>query len=800
MSARRIGALATLALLGGLGAWAIPRLRVEADITHFLPATEDRQLAELSRALTSSDLNRTVTLTVGAPDRDTAAAAARELGDALEESDEVAWVRAGPDDDLQEAFYEAYFPRRLHFITDERQALEGAFTDDALRARARRLKEQLASPTGTFVRRIAPEDPWLLFLDHVQRLRGGLQGDLEVHEGAFVTEQEDGVWGVVLLASRASPFDGAASRHLLADLDAAFAEVNRAHGGELVFEQAGVHRIAVRSERLIRADIQRVSVVGTIGVVLLLLLLFRSPRLLVLGALPLAGGMVVSVATVQLVFGRIHGLTLAFGATLIGVALDYVAHLLNHDRLASAGSPEATAKRIWPGLALGAATTVAGLAGLAWTSFPGIRQMAVFTSVGVATALLLTRFVLPPLMPTESTPTRLHRGLAARVSAAVEGLASRRRALWALPVLALVVAALGLPRLSWIDDIRALNPTDPTLVAEDERVRGRVARMEAGRFAVATGDDLEAALVANDALHATLAEGVEAGELERTRSLHPLLWSAALQRENRDAIPDDAWERTVRALEAEDFVAAPFAPFREALEARIEPLRWADLEATPLGRLAGAHRMPFGEGEALLTFVSGVRDPAAVQARVDAVEGARWFDQNAFMQAAYRGFRTRTLELVGVGLFAVFLLVFVRYRRPGLSLAAFAPALVAAGATLGVLGLLGLEANLLHVVTLLLVLSMGVDYGVFMVEAELHAREGGAEDGPATIVSLLTACLSTVASFGVLAMSANPALRAMGLTAAIGVLLSLLLAPTAWILVRRPDRRAGSDASSGDDA
>ena len=49
-------------------------------------------------------------------------------------------------------------------------------------------------------------------------------------------------------------------------------------------------------------------------------------------------------------------------------------------------------------------------------------------------------------------------------------------------------------------------------------------------------------------------------------------------------------------------------------------------------------------------------------------------------------------------------------------------------------------------------------------------------------------------------MSANPALRAMGLTAAIGVLLSLLLAPTAWILVRRPDRRAGSDASSGDSA
>jgi predicted exporter len=116
--------------------------------------------------------------------------------------------------------------------------------------------------------------------------------------------------------------------------------------------------------------------------------------------------------------------------------------------------------------------------------------------------------------------------------------------------------------------------------------------------------------------------------------------------------------------------------------------------------------------------------------------------------------------------------------------------LLAAGATLGLLGWLGIQANLLHVVTLLLVLSMGVDYGVFMVEAELHRRsgasvEGALDDAPATAVSLVVAALSTAASFGVLALSENPALRAMGLTAALGVTLSLLLAPGAWLLIRR---------------
>jgi len=67
---------------------------------------------------------------------------------------------------------------------------------------------------------------------------------------------------------------------------------------------------------------------------------------------------------------------------------------------------------------------------------------------------------------------------------------------------------------------------------------------------------------------------------------------------------------------------------------------------------------------------------------------------------------------------------------------------------------------------------------VFMVESRHH------RDGPAaTVVSLLLACVSTVLSFGLLAMSTNPALRALGLIAGIGVLLSLLLAPTAWLLL-----------------
>ncbi|MEM9067749.1 MAG: MMPL family transporter [Myxococcota bacterium] len=768
----RLRAFVVIGALALVGLWAGARLRVDTDITQFLPATEDRLLAELSQALTSSDLNRTITLTVEASDGDAAAAAARALAERLVERPEIAWVRSGPDETLERAFYEVYFPRRLNFLEP--------LNEDSIRQRIARLKRELASPTGAFVRRIAPEDPWLAFVEHVEALQAQ-QGELRIREGSFVTGEEDR-FGVVLLATEASPFDTTASRSLQRAIAEDFAAIN---DGTLTLEQAGVHRIAVRSEETIRADIQRVSIVGTLGVVLLILVLFQTPRHLVLAGLPLAGGMVVAIAVVSTIFDAIHGLTLAFGATLIGVAMDYVAHLLNHDHLARHAGDDAhgTARRIWPGLALGAATTIAGLSGLAWTSFPGIRQMAIFTSVGIATAVLITRYVLPPLMPAAPRTTGVHRRIAAVSSRVLDGLARHRRALWLLPCAGAILAAAGLPLLTWQDDIRALNPTDPELRAEDGRVRQRVARMEAARFVIATGATREEALTRNDEVFEKLEAAVDAEELSSFRSLHPLLLSEATQRRNYESIPNDAWAQTTAALEAEGFVTAPFAPFEDVLRAPFSPLTNEAFDGTPLAQLAAAHQLPFGDGHAVLSFLHGVHDIEALRARTEAIEGVRVFDQAAFMQEAYGTFRSRTLELIVAGLFAVFLLVLVRYRRLRLSLAAFLPALIAAFATLGLLGLLGIDATLLHVVALLLVLSMGVDYGVFMVETEMH--EG--DDGPATLVSLITACLSTAASFGVLALSANPALRAMGLTAAIGVTMSLVLAPAAWILARRTD-------------
>jgi predicted exporter len=124
---------------------------------------------------------------------------------------------------------------------------------------------------------------------------------------------------------------------------------------------------------------------------------------------------------------------------------------------------------------------------------------------------------------------------------------------------------------------------------------------------------------------------------------------------------------------------------------------------------------------------------------------------------------------------AVVLLIRYRHWRP--AVAAFLPSVLVALILLSAFALLDVPTNLLHAISLILVMGMGVDYGIFMVDC---ARQRQGLD--ATMLSLLVSCLTTVFVFGALALSSHAALRAIGMTTGAGILLSLLLAPVSLVI------------------
>jgi predicted exporter len=289
----------------------------------------------------------------------------------------------------------------------------------------------------------------------------------------------------------------------------------------------------------------------------------------------------------------------------------------------------------------------------------------------------------------------------------------------------------------------------------------------------------------NDQVASRLERARKNGLVSAVVSLHAFLWSAELQNRNRAAVaavPDLAG-RTLTALEREGFKPELFEPFRKTVAALhappdVPPLRLGDLRSSPLDAVVRPFIVKLGDEVGVLTFIRDLKDPAALTGALAGLPGVRIFDQVQFLNETYARFRVQTLQAILIGHGLIIIILLFRYRRIRPVLATLVPAVLAGAATMGLLGLLRVETNLLHVLSLLMVLSMGVDYTVFLVEC------GRERDIGPTTMSLWGAAVTTMLSFGLLALSQTQALRAIGLTVGIGTALSFLLAPLTLAMMR----------------
>jgi len=773
----RLGAWAALCL--ALTAYSWLGIDFSADITNFLPDGKGAELAQLSRELAKSDLARTMILSLHANDPARANAAAKELADALRAHPEVAWLRAGADPELLRAAYELYFPHRLYFLSDSPEAeLPELLSDTGLRRAAEAAKAALALPSSTLLKRVIPEDPLGAFQRQTERLRAG-QPPLSTQNGVFMTR--DG-WAVLLLATRDSAFDSSAQKPLLDALWAKFGELRQRFGSDLVLETSGANRFAVAAEGQIRGDFNRISTLSGVGCALLSLVFFRSFLSLGLVMVPGLVGLLVAAAVGLAAFGKLDGMTVAFGASLIGVTIDYPTHVLilwslsTHDE-----SAWTVARRHAGSLTMAALTTMASFAGMAFTSFRGFRELGLFSTVGVAAALVASLVMLPDLLPARRRIQPISAGLARWLEPAILSLHEHRAALALVPIACLLLGLFALPRLRWNDDLEAISRPDPVLAAEDDRVRERVSDFDSGRFVLALGDDPDAAVARNEAVYARLAELVRGGQLGGVRSLHDVCFDRALQERNLAALraSPELPARVEAAFTAAGFRAGTTAPFAAALAAPAQPLSLAEVRASPLGELVGTLIFPLQSRTAVITYLRGVRDADALRAALAGLPDVHVFEQRSFLNEIYGHFRNQTLWLIAIGSALVLAILAGRYRDWRRATAAFLPSLFVPVVVLSAFALAGVETNLLHAVSLLLVMGMGVDYGIFIVDSAEEGTEFGA-----TLVSCILCCLTTVLSFGTLAISSQPPLRAIGFTTGAGVLLALVLAPISLLLLR----------------
>ncbi|MDM0103708.1 transporter [Variovorax sp. J22R24] len=771
---RRRAALALgvwLALLLA-GIVLIARTHFSADLSAFLPASPDARQRVLIEQLQSGIASRTIFIGIeGGKDAAQRASVSRALASAMRESKLFDQVQNGDTSEWKETGT---------WVFDHRYQLSPAvtperFTMEGLRDAIVDSLSMLGTPAGNALKPLLERDP----TGETQRIAEGLIP-------ASSPRSEEGVWvsrtaprALILATTHAPGSDLDAIAKAIGRVQGAFDAATRdLAGAGPQLQMTGAPVFSVQSRDQIKSEAIHLAVVGGIVMGALLLLAFASPRALVLALLPVATGVVAGTATVSLVFGQVHGLTMGFGSTLIGETVDYAIYYLIQARGAAVpGTGWQRWRDIhWPTVRLGLLTSVCGFAALVFSGFPGLAQLGVFSLAGLIAAALVARYVLPVLAPDGATGMGMRRQMAQ-----VAGILVR-----ALPRLRYVFVVLGAAALAlvlwqgghlWRADLGAMSPVPKAAQRLDAELREDIGASDGGTLVVVHGADVQSALRNTEAAGARLETLVDKGDLAGFESVTRVLPSEAAQAARIASLPDAKTLRT-RLAEATRGLPLPatrLEPFIAGVEtAKGQPMiQRADLQGGPLDAVVSAlmFERQAGGWSTLISLHPGASfDAARLAIALDGLPDVQVVNVGQELSSLYRRYLHEAFVQVMVGALAVVVLLAIYLRSGRRLLAVCQPLVVAVVLTLGGMAALQVPLGILHLVGLLLIVAVGSNYALFFDQL----RETGRADED-TLASLMLANLTTVVSFGLIAISNIPALSSIGRVVAPGALLALLL-------------------------
>jgi predicted exporter len=770
--ARILLAAGFLAGVGWLARLDLSR-RISTDVLDLVPTDERSPELALVRELAGASQARIVLLAVQAPAQpgETGEArgarserAGRALAASLARSNAFADVQALADPSSRDALAAAVFAHRFDLLLPEwLEAQARAYTAaKASRAQApvpawpewladrtaTQLEDFLGRPEAVAFQELVPADPLLL----APGLLGRLQGFAD-HAGPVNPGAETGS-ALVWARTRDAPLQEAGQAPVFAAVDQALAAAREVEPGTQL-RWTGIGRFAAASRHRIESELSELNLLSLLCVLLLAGACVRRLHRALHLVPVVAGALLGAWVAVTAAWERVHILVFVVGSLLAGVAVDYGFYLYLQPRRRPDETYLEKAGRLLKPLLASALTTVLGFSLLLGSELPLLRQLGVFVSAGLisalAAALVWFAQVDDPYLETRAFVRAHPRGAGPAV----------RRGARALLFVGALVALIGPWRLHWRDDIRELEPPSPELEANDRAVRALFGQSDGTTIYLTRGRDPADARAALDrfrAWHAAAFPGTE------TASLGDALPTEAEWRrlpERVDALGD--FPGALRtALARRGFEPQAFGPFFEAWQAWRHAAPRPTYDELVFGLVAALHGPLSGLAQTAPGFIwlttiahhpPGADPPAATATVSEA--------QLETLNRLFARYRISALHLSALGLALLGASVVALYglrRGPGI----FA---IPAGACLfafGLFGLLGITLNLFHLLGAFLGVCLSHNYAIFFAENSLRREE------PPPSIRMSAA--AAAASFGVLGLSHIPVVAALGSTVAVIVL------------------------------
>jgi predicted exporter len=610
------------------------------------------------------------------------------------------------------------------------------------------------------------KDPLLLFQGRLDDMTSGLKFSLE--EGWPAVQDQGKTYLMLVAQLKTSAMDGAVQTRLITSLNQWSLDDERAHGAALEIHRTGAVFFAHSESMNIQKDIAWIGSIALLGVSAIFLLAFGSMLPLLKTWCSIGLGIGTGLGVTQWWFGEVHLVTLGFGSTLTGIAVDYAFHLLFQPKssatIESSARPEH--RKLVASLLLGWGTTSLALIVFCMAPLPVIRQMAVFIVVGLGTSLCFSILVFRT-----SSPSRL---------LSIKPWVGWASLLRLHPLIALVAWVVLLVILAstvhYNDNIRSYGNPAEELLTKDRWIQRLSGGLQRALRCVIVAENLEQRLVREEELCRLLAS--ESHPL-RPLTPPPSFWmpSSSIQTQ----ILKD-WQVSFGDQErALDQYGSALGLQKNWIEEPANELKNSKilLPATvldsPLGRVCSDHQFQI-DGLSTSVILLPETLTSAQMSLIEQLPWAKLVDRVSNINEQLRHYREQILLWFISATFILGALNLVVFGwRNGLRIAL--PPQLAVALTWIVLVLVDpLGINLFHLLASLLIWGVGIDYAILFTRHHQGSRS-------VTMANLCSA-ITTLLSFGLLVISHSPVLQSLGLTVFIGVFLALFFA---WWMSPRGD-------------
>jgi predicted exporter len=769
--ARRGWLVLVLLLVALVSGWNLSQLKIVDSVVAMLPDGKSRVASDF-KLLQQAPFARKLVIHLRADDQVTTAqlfAATDRLRDALPAklfNDPL----SGPGELNNSALPQElgqYLP--LLADNDDLKQIAQSLTPEQIDRSLAADLAQLLQPQGVVLKDKIRRDPLdlqrlaLLKLRYLSPLPG-----VRLVEGHFLSS--DGRSSLILADTPVLITDAVGGKELLD----AFALARQQLPAGISADLISGHPYTMANVETIQDDMRLVLSVSGVGILLLFVVFLRRLRALAVYLLPLFSIMIALLVS-SLWFGQLSGITVGFGAVLLGITIDFGLHVyfaLLHGRGGRAELLQAVSRPVL----FGGLTTLVAFAMLLQSELPGQRQLAIFAMAGIGAAILLSLFFLPHFIghgrQTYGQPQRYSRHI-------YESVPSLRWVVLALWFVIILLSATQAPKVSINGELRQLSYLPAELQQAEQRLADVWGNMRGRALVFVAASDLQTALQRNEEVWRLLGQHQLQDDAV---SLAPMFGSKQTQ-QKRLHDWQEFWQQHRAATQARllktgakyGFSANAFAPFIESLDQTPELIDVERLKRWGLKPLLDNLLLRDDHGYQLLSLIPDRPDLInQLETELTKLPGVTLVSQSRFGRQLSQEISSDFSRFIVYAGAAVLVLLFILFRRLPDVMLSLLPVVTGILVMFGGMGWLGLDMNLFNVVASILIIGLGVDYGIFMV---CHGQQG---DNLASSRAVLVSGLTTLVGFGALVLAKHPAMYSIGLTVLLGICAAV---PTAVLVI-----------------